>query len=163
MNTDQGWDTFAVIVGGAGGALVGLLFVAISVHAARIAASADLQSRAAKTPAAFATLLLMSVVLAVPGQSDQVVGAELVALAVLASMLLLLLDRRAVFAGIATPLSGALNQVNPNVSTVVGLALTGGLLLGDVHWAPYVLVPTVCIAIVGGLTSAWLLRTKLTE
>ena len=159
----EGWDTFAVIVGGAGGALVGLLFVAISVHATRIAASADLQSRAAQTLAAFGTLLLMAIVLAIPNQPERVVGAELLTLAALASVLLLLLDRRAGLAGIASALGGALNHVNPNISTVVGLALTGGLLLSEVHWAPYVLVPTACIAIIGGLASAWLLLTKLTD
>ena len=38
-----GWDTFAVIVGGVGGALVGLLFVAISIHAKQIGSSASLR------------------------------------------------------------------------------------------------------------------------
>ena len=111
----------------------------------------------------FATLLLMAVVLAIPDQPDRVVGAELVALAAVVCALLLLLERRAGSAGMATALGGALNHVNPNLSTVVGLALTGGLLLGEVHWAPYVLVATVCIAIIGGLASAWLLLTKLTD
>jgi hypothetical protein len=40
----QQWETFALVVGSAAGALVGLLFVAISIRAAAIAASAAQQS-----------------------------------------------------------------------------------------------------------------------
>jgi hypothetical protein len=45
----------------------------------------------------------------------------------------------------------------------VGVALTGVLLLAGVRWAPYALFPTACVAIVGGLTSAYLLLTKLSD
>ena len=66
------WDTFAVIVGGSAGALVGLLFVAISIHAGRIAESADLRGRAAQTLVIFAALLLIALLLAIPEQSQRV-------------------------------------------------------------------------------------------
>jgi hypothetical protein len=45
----DGWDTFAVIIGGAAGALVGLLFVAVSIRVTSIAASPELRNRAAQT------------------------------------------------------------------------------------------------------------------
>ncbi len=63
------WDTFTVVVGGSAGALVGLLFVAISINAAQIATSSDLRGRAAQTLVIFAALLLIAVLLAIPEQS----------------------------------------------------------------------------------------------
>ncbi|AQT80299.1 hypothetical protein B1R94_15055 [Mycolicibacterium litorale] len=158
-----GWDNFAVIVGGVGGALVGLLFVAISIHAGRIADSASLRHRAGQTLVVFAMLLLVAVVLSVPSQSDRVVGAELVVLAVGAAILLIRLDRSAGEKVADNPLSRILRQVNPNVTTALGVALTGVLLLTGVQWAPYTLLPTTCAAIVGGLASAYLLLTRLTD
>ena len=81
-----GWDTFAVVIGGTGGALVGLLFVAISIHAAKLGSSADLRNRAAQTLVVFATLLLASVILAVLSQPDRLVGVEFVVLAVVVAV-----------------------------------------------------------------------------
>jgi hypothetical protein len=63
---------FAVIVGGSAGVLVGLLFVAISIHAGRIAELADLRGRAAQTLVIFAALLLIALLLAIPEQSQRV-------------------------------------------------------------------------------------------
>jgi len=89
------WDTFAVVVGGSAGALVGLLFVAISIHAARMAASADLRGRAAQTLVIFAALLLIALLLAIPEQSQRVLGAEFLVLAALVTTALIWLDHRA--------------------------------------------------------------------
>ena len=158
-----GWDTFAVIVGGVGGALVGLLFVAISIHAKQIGASASLRARAAQTLVVFATLLLVAVVLAVPSQPNRVIGAELTVLAVGAAILMIFLDRKAGDSAADNALGRTLKRFTPNVTTALGIALTGVLLLTGAHWAPYTLLPTTCVAIIGGLTSAYLLLTKLSE
>ena len=159
----SGWDNFAVIVGGVGGALVGLLFVAISIHAGRIAESTSLRRRAAQTLVVFTMLLLVAVVLAVPSQPYRVIGAELIVLAVGAAILLVLLGRPTGDEAVGNSLSPILKRVNPNVTTALGIALTGVLLLAGVSWAPYTLFPTTCAAIVGGLTSAYLLLTKLSD
>jgi hypothetical protein len=89
------WDTFAVVVGGSAGALVGLLFVAISIHAARMAASPDLRGRAAQTLVIFAALLLIALLLAIPEQSQRVLAAEFLLLAALVATALIWLDHRA--------------------------------------------------------------------
>jgi hypothetical protein len=63
-----GWDTFAVVIGGAAGALVGALFVAVSIRIEAIAASPDFRNRAAETLTLFMTVLFVAVVLGIPDQ-----------------------------------------------------------------------------------------------
>jgi hypothetical protein len=157
------WDSFAVLVGGSAGALVGLLFVAISIHAARIAESADLRGRAAQTLVIFAALLLIALLLTVPEQSQRVLGAEFLLLAALVATALIWLDRLARQSDSVRPMARTLENVNPSTLSTLGIALTGGLMVFGVHWADFVLVPVVCAAMIGGLASAYLLLTKLTD
>ena len=157
------WDIFAVVVGGSAGALVGLLFVAISIHAARMAASPDLRGRAAQTLVIFAALLLIALLLAIPEQSQRVLGAEFLLLAALVATALIWLDRLARQTDSPRPVARTLKNVNPSTLTAVGIALAGGLMVFDVDWADFALVPVICAAMVGGLASAWLLLTKLTD
>jgi hypothetical protein len=157
------WDTFAVIVGGSAGALVGLLFVAISIHAGRIAESADLRGRAAQTLVIFAALLLIALLLAIPEQSQRVLGVEFVVLAVLVAVALILLDRLARDTDSPREVASTVKNVNPSTLTALGIAVAGGLMVAGVEWADFVLVPVICAAMVGGLASAWLLLTKLTD
>jgi hypothetical protein len=77
-----GWDTFAVIIGGAAGALVGLLFVSVSIRIEVISASPDFRSRAGETLSLFMTVLLVAVLLAIPDQRPWEFGVELLVLAV---------------------------------------------------------------------------------
>ena len=157
------WDTFAVIVGGSAGALVGLLFVAISIHASRIAQSADLRGRAAQTLVIFAALLLIALLLAIPEQSQRPLGIEFLVLAVVVAAALIRLDRLAEQTDSPRPVARTLEIVNPSTLTALGVAIAGGLMVAGVNWADFVLVPVICAAMVGGLASAWLLLTKLTD
>jgi hypothetical protein len=157
------WDTFAVIVGGSAGALVGLLFVAISIHAGRIAESADLRGRAAQTLVIFAALLLIALLLAIPEQSQRVLGVEFLVLAVLVAVALILLDRLARNTDSPREVASTVKNVNPSTLTALGIAIAGGLMVAAVEWADFVLVPVICAAMVGGLASAYLLLTKLTD
>ena len=62
------WFTFAVVSGGAGAALLGLLFVAVSIRIEAIASSAELRNRAAQTLGLFLVPVLVGLALALPGQ-----------------------------------------------------------------------------------------------
>jgi hypothetical protein len=90
-----GWDTFAVVIGGAAGALIGLLFVSVSIRIDVISASPDFRSRGAATLSRFVSVLLVAILLVVPGQDAWQLGAELLVLAAMLGGLLWWLDRRA--------------------------------------------------------------------
>jgi hypothetical protein len=157
----ESWDTFAVIVGGAAAALLGLLFIAISIRLAAIAQSVELRSRSAETLTLFGIVLLLAVLLAIPAQPQRVLGSEVVALAVLGGIGLFLLDWRAGRERGQQVIGRVLEMVSPNTVTTVLLLVAGLLLVFNVDAGMYVLVAPVIAAFVGGITSAWLFMTRV--
>ena len=73
------WGGFAMVAGGAAAALLGLLFVAVSIRVNVIAGSAELRNRAAQTGVLFLTVVLATLLLDVPQQQRagrRVFGAD---------------------------------------------------------------------------------------
>ncbi len=160
----ESWGTFAVIVGGAAAALLGLLFVAISIRLNVVAASRELRNRSAQTMVLFGLVLILALLLAIPGQSCTVLGVEVVLLALGGGVGLDLLDRRAGRTTRDQPgISRVLDLVAPNTITTLLLLAAGVLLLFDLNAGLYLLVPPVIAAFVGGLTSAWLFMTRIED
>ena len=157
------WDAFATIAGGAAAALTGLLFVAVSIRADYIARSQELRNRAAQTLLLFGTVLVIAILMAIPGQGYRALGAELLALAAIASAGLLVLDRRAKASRTNQAIARVLEAVTPNLVTSVLLLAAGIVLVLDLEAGLYVLVAPVLTALLGGVVSAWLLLTKITE
>ena len=168
------WQTFAGIAGAAAGALVGLLFVAVSIRVDAIAASRALRDRAAQTLVLFGTVLFVALFLAIPDQTYEALGGELLALAVVTSAMLVYLNRRAHGAlnrpaqgdpkaepDSTTRLAVLLHTAVSNTITLVLLAVAALLLVFGLHAGLYVLVAPVIVAFAGGVVSAWLLLTRL--
>ena len=84
------WDSFAVVVGGASGALIGLLFVASSVNASGVAKHPALRVSATRTLVLFAIPLVAAILVATPRQADWALGLELIVLGVVAGVALIL-------------------------------------------------------------------------
>ena len=124
----EAWGTFAVIVGGAAGALIGLLFVAVSIRVEAIAASGELRNRAAQTLGLFLIVLFVAALLAVPEQSYRTLGIELLVLAVLTASTLYILDRRATADRTPQSVGRMRDAVAPNAVTSV-LLLSASLVL----------------------------------
>jgi hypothetical protein len=155
------WTDFAVVVGGANAALTGLLFVAISINAGTIGRSISLRSRGGQTLVLFVVTLVVSIVLAVPGQGLVAFGTELLVVVVVAGAGLLTLDRRAKREAQTPALARTLDLASPNVVTLVLIAVAAVVVLTGHGWGLYLLVPSTVIAIVGGLANAWLFLTQL--
>jgi hypothetical protein len=152
-----GWDTFAVVIGGASGALIGLLFVSVSIRIDVISASPDFRSRGAATLSLFMSVLLVAILLVVPSQEPW----ELV-LALALGGVLWWLNRRAVAQPSAQAISRILGTVSPDTITTILLFVAGVLLLAGVDDGVYVVIPAVIAAITGGVASAWLFLVRIT-
>lgn len=73
-----GWSDFAVAAAGAGAALTGLIFVAVSLNLRGILESAWLPGRAAQTVALLLCVVVVALCLLVPGQSATALGLEMI-------------------------------------------------------------------------------------
>jgi hypothetical protein len=159
----EAWGTFAVITGGAAAALTGLLFVAVSIRIDFISKSQDLRNRAAQTLSLFGVVWIIASLLAIPGQGYRTLGTEVVVLAVIAGAGLYVLDRRARAQRSTQAIGRWLDVVVPSTAISLLLLAAGIVLVIGVHAGLYVLVGPVLAALAGGVASAWLLLTKITE
>jgi hypothetical protein len=153
------WGSFGEALAAVAGALTGLLFVALSVQGTALSKSRALTSRAAQTLVLFMTSVLSALMLVAP-QPATTVGAELLAVAVLAGMALLILDRRAGQArepGVAR----LVERYSPNTITAILVGIAGVTLIGRPGGGLYWLIPAVAASLIGGVVSAWLFLVRL--
>jgi hypothetical protein len=153
------WGSFGEALAAVAGALTGLLFVALSVQGTALSKSRALTSRAAQTLVLFMTSVLSALMLVAP-QPATTVGAELLAVAVLARMALLILDRRAGQArepGVAR----FVERYSPNTITAILVGIAGVTLIGRTGGGLYWLIPAVAASLIGGVVSAWLFLVRL--
>ena len=155
------WLSFGEALAAVAGALTGLLFVALSVKSAVLAASRSLSSRAAQTLVLFMTSVLVAVLLVAP-QPAAALGWELLAVAVATGMALLILDRRA---GHATDRGVAryVERFSPNTITAVLVGIAGLTFLLKAGGGLYWLIPAAMTSLVGGVINTWLFLVRVTE
>jgi hypothetical protein len=155
------WLSFGEALGAVAGALVGLLFVAVSVKSDVLAASRSLSSRAAQTLVLFMTSVLVAVLLVAP-QPPAALGAELLAVAAVSGAALLILDRRAGH-GSDQGVARFIERFSPNAITAVLVGVAGLTFLLNAGGGLYWLIPAAVASLLGGVVNAWLFLVKLTS
>ena len=156
MTTPADWQGFAEMSGGASGALTGLLFVAVSLNASRIAGHQGLRASAAQTLTLFIAPLVVAAVLLTPDQPDWALGAELIAVGLAASWILL--GFRRVQHGLTDDdkqLTAIFNRRGPNVMVMLLFVASGVVLACDQPSGLYLLLPATVVALVSGVLNAW--------
>jgi hypothetical protein len=155
--TPADWQDFAEMTGGASGALTGLLFVAVSLNAGRIAGSRGLRASAAQTLVLFIAPLVMAAALLVPDQFDWVLGAELIATGGVASWVLIGIRR--VKHGLTDDdkqLIAIFNRRGTNVMVMLLFVASGAILAAGEPAGLYLLLPASLIALISGVLNAWI-------
>jgi hypothetical protein len=156
MTTPVDWQGFAELTGTASAALTGLLFVAVSLNASRIAHHKGLRASAAQTLVLFITPLVMAAILLVPGQPGWLVGAELIAMGLISSWSLLSIGQRK--RGLPASderLMRIFNRRSSNVVVTLLFVASGIVLACGADDGLYLLPPASLVAFVSGVVNAW--------
>lgn len=157
----SGWGDFAAVMGTATGALVGLLFVAVSIQVETIAKSPRLRNRSAQTLTLLLTGLLVAALLTIPDQPQWALGAEFLALALFVAGVTLMLNR---WAGSPSGrIERVLDVMNPTLTTSSLLVVGAVILILGHTFGIYFLVPALILVLVGGVVNAWLILVKIPD
>jgi modulator of FtsH protease len=156
MNTPADWQGFAEMTGAASGALTGLLFVAVSLNATRIAGHQGLRASAAQTLVLFLVPLAMAMALLTPGQPDWALGGELIATGLVASLILTSTaskkhglgedDRR---------LISRFNRKSASLFVLVLFVSSGATMASGADAGLYLLLPASVVSLLSGVLNAW--------
>jgi hypothetical protein len=150
------WQDFAEMTGGASGALIGLLFVALSVNASKIAGHHGLRASAVQTLVLFIAPLVMAAALLTPDQPDWVLGAEMIAIGLVTSWVLL--SGRRVRQSLNDDdqlLVAIFNRRATNVVIMLLFTASGILLACGQNAGLYLVLPVTVVAFVSGVLNAW--------
>jgi hypothetical protein len=157
----QAWSDFGVAVAGAGAALAGLLFVALSINLDRILAGYRLTARAGSTLILLGTPLLIALLLLIPDQSDVALGWELVVLGVVAGGALVALNPpwlRAREQHLSWWVTlNAVPILLLSASTIIAGIGTMTESLGGLYWLP----AGIIAALIAALENAWVLLVEI--
>lgn len=155
------WHDLFVAVAGASAALLGLLFVAVSINLERILSFKGLPERALETLMLLLGVLLVSIVALMPGQSHVALGLEVLAIA---TTMTLIAVRLPVLSGDGSgheELSWKVSRWSVRIAAV-GPLLIGGLFeLLTIGGALYWVTAGVAFAIIGAVASAWVLLVEI--
>ena len=152
---------FFTAVTGAAAALVGLLFVAVSINLDNILKSTSmLTARAAETLAILLFVLSSSALALVP-QDIELLGAEILVIAVPLTVITVRNQLKFQRQSTDSPLLWSVSR-----ATASAVALVPGLIAGvclAAHWSGgfYWLVPTALLGIAGAVYSAWVLLVEI--
>jgi hypothetical protein len=155
------WGEFGTGVATASAALLGLLFVAISINLQRILDQPGLPSRAGQTLILFGTPLVTAVLLVVPDQARVALGLELIATGLVIGGGQVYLDLTTERADEETFWRRMVGRVFPAYISCGCLVIAGATLIGQTGGGLYWLVPSAIAAIVFGLLNVWVLLVEI--
>jgi modulator of FtsH protease len=160
------WSDFALAQLGASAALLGLVFVGMSINLKDFVGTASLVNRALEAIVLLASVLFVATAVLIPDQSRQALGIELVVLGAFTALVVLRLQAGAraeiVPHGDRGPTAASvyIRRIVGVGSTLV-IVVTGVLLLvqagGGLYWWPVAIIA----AYLAALTNAWVLLVEI--
>jgi hypothetical protein len=161
-STIAGWQNFYMLAGTASATLIGLIFVAVSLHLDLIGESgaATILSVARRTFTRFIVVVIVALVFLVPRQDPEGLGLPLLALGLAETVRTVRVSRNALSA--VTGYSNVDNAVNRIVLPVVlplvssiGMVAVAATVLADTTAYLYWMVPIVALLLTNAATNAW--------
>ena len=155
------WSDFASAHIGASSALLGLVFVGLSLNLSAILRAPQLVDRAAEAVVLLGAVLATSTAVLVPAQARLALGLELLVLGGVGLAAVAVLQRRIRETASATPRAAILLRRVCGLGAPVLVSVAGVSLLveagGGLYWWPAAIV----LAYLGALVGAWVLLVEI--
>ncbi len=157
----NGWENFFIAEVGASAALLGLIFVGVSINLDKILSISGLPNRALLALIILLTILIISSVMLIPSQTLTLIGIELLLLGLIAWIILTSLDvnilrtRKAQYR-LPYMMNVTLSQIASLPYIIAGIiVLTRGA--GGLYW----LVPAIIFSFIKAILDAWVLLVEI--
>jgi modulator of FtsH protease len=155
------WSDLFVATAGASAALLGLLFVAVSINLERILKYEGLPERALETLLLLLGVLVVSIIGLIPGQSTLALGLELLVFAAtVAAIVLRLPAARAEEIG-QEPVLWRISRIGIRLLGTAPLALGGLSVVLETGGGLYWIAAGIVLAIGGAVANAWVLLVEI--
>jgi hypothetical protein len=164
------WENYFVAQAGASAALVGLIFVAVSLNLRQILRYAYLPGRVGEALIFIGQLLIVAMIVLIPGQGATTLGVELVAVGAVIWTTVLIIQTRGLHVLIADPGATSRRAITrqwvlarlgmgqlatlPTLAAGISLLAGGG---GGLSW----LAVGTGLALVAGVFDAWVLLIEI--
>lgn len=154
------WSDLFVASAGASAALAGLVFVAVSINLDRILALPGIPERALETVLLLMTVVLVSIVGLIPGQSHVALGWEVVFLGAVIGAAIAALPT-AVHPSAGQPRSWLLHRWALRLLGTVPFLVGGFGLVFEAGGGLYWVAAGIVLAIAGAVANAWVLLVEI--
>jgi hypothetical protein len=155
------WTDFFVAQVGASASLAGLLFVGVSLNMSKILASRGLPERALGALVLLVTILIVASLELVPGQSEAVLGVEIVAVGLVAWAATTVSDVKAIRVTEKNYQRLYFNSAALNQVAVVPYLIGGTLVATGYVNGIYFIVPAMLVSFVKAIMEAWVLLVEV--
>jgi len=154
------WSELFVATAGATAALAGLVFVAVSINIERILEFPGLPERALETLLFLVSVLLVSIVGLIPGQSHVALGAELLFVSLSIGAAITRLPTIQATTG-EEPRLWVWSRWTVRLAATVPLVVGGASVFLESGGGLYWVVAGIVFAITGAVASAWVLLVEI--
>jgi modulator of FtsH protease len=155
------WSDLFVAVAGASAALLGLLFVAVSINLEQILNYEGLPERALETLLLLLGVLVVSIVGLIPAQSRTALGLELLVVSLLIAVVVLRLPASRDEETGEEPRQWKAGRLTVRLMGTVPLLIGALSILFEAGGGLYWIAAGVVLAICGAVTNAWVLLVEI--
>jgi modulator of FtsH protease len=157
----NGWENFFIAEVGASAALLGLLFVGVSINLSRIISIPGLPNRALLALIILLTILIVSSLLLVPAQPPTLIGIEILIVGLISWIIVTSLDVKILRTRQAQYRLPYMVNITLSQFALLPYVIAGIIVLthgaGGIYW----LVPAIIISFMKAILDAWVLLVEI--